>query len=147
MRAASRARSRSGAAGSAPCRPVIRAPLDLAKHPCVCCTGRHAPYRRQFARSGDAPLGVTVSGPLASDDAELPVEAAVDGLGMLYTSDWYAGRDLAAGRLVEILPDWPRLDRGSVYVVMPAAGGTSSRTRAFSDRIAAQLAVPPWAAR
>ncbi|WP_280529135.1 substrate binding domain-containing protein [Burkholderia perseverans] len=128
-------------------RPAIRAPQDLAEHPCLCFTGRHDPYRWQFAQPGGAPPGVTMSGPLASDDAELLVEAAVGGMGILYTSDWYAGRDLAAGRLVEILPDWPLLDRGSVHVVTPAAGGTPSKTRAFSDWIAAQLAVPPWAAR
>ena len=87
-----------------------------------------------------------MSGPLASDDAELLVEAAASGLGILYTSDWYASRELASGRLVEILPDWALLDRGAVYVVTPAAAGTPSKTRGFSNWINEKLKVPPWIA-
>lgn len=125
-------------------RPVIVDPQDLAGHPCLCFTGRTDPYRWRFARPDGATRAVTVSGPLASDDGELLVEAAADGLGVLYTSDWYASRYLASGQLVELLPDWPIADRGGVYVVTPAAAGSPSKTRAFSDWITAKLAVPPW---
>ncbi|WP_414447428.1 LysR family transcriptional regulator [Burkholderia sp. 22PA0099] len=124
--------------------PAIQTPHDLADYPCLCFTGRHDPYRWNFIKPGGGTLGVTVSGPLASDDAELLVEAAVGGLGILYTSDWYASRELASGRLVEILPDWALLDRGAVYVVTPAAAGTPSKTRAFSNWITEKLAAPPW---
>lgn len=124
--------------------PEIRTPRDLADAPCLCFTGRHDPYRWNFVKSGGGKCGVTVSGPLASDDAELLVEAAVSGLGVLYTSDWYASRDLAAGRLVELLPDWALVDPGAVYVVTPASAGTPSKTRAFSNWIADKLTPPPW---
>lgn len=126
-------------------RPAIRTPQDLADHPCLCFTGRHDPYRWDFVHPGGGALGVTVTGPLASDDGELLLDAAVNGLGILYTSDWYANRDLASGRLVEILPDWALQDRGAVYVITPAAAGTPSKARAFSNWIAERLAVPPWA--
>lgn len=125
--------------------PPIVTPRDLSSHPCLCFTGRHDPYRWNFIEPGGATLGVTVSSRLASDDGELLIEAAVGGLGILYTSDWYASRDLEAGRLVEILPDWALLDRGAVYLVTPAAAGTPSKTRAFSDWIAKRLTPPPWA--
>lgn len=123
----------------------IQTPQDLASHPCLCFSGRDDPYRWNFSKPGGGTLGVTVSGPLSSDDAELLIEAAVGGLGILYTSDWYVCRDLASGRLVEILPDWPLLDRGAVYIVTPAAAGTPSKTRAFSSWISEKLTVPPWA--
>lgn len=124
--------------------PAIQTPQDLANYPCLCFTGRHDPYRWHFTKPSGGTLGVTVSGPLASDDAELLIEAAVSGLGILYTSDWYACGDMASGQLVEILPEWPLLDRGAVYVVTPAAVGTPSKTRAFSNWITEKLAVSPW---
>lgn len=127
--------------------PHIRSPADLANAPCLCFSGRRDPYRWNFKKTGCGNAGVTVSGPLASDDAELLVEAAVAGLGVLYTSDWYANRDIAAGRLVELLPDWSLVDGGAVYVITPAAPGTPSKTRAFSDWIADRLASPPWVAQ
>lgn len=126
--------------------PAILNPQDLVEHSCLCFTGRTDPYRWSFAKPSGGTHAITVSGPLASDDGEFLVEAAVSGLGVLYTSDWYASRYLAAGQLVEILPAWPLADPGGVYVVTPAASGTPSKTRAFSDWIAAGLAVPPWQA-
>jgi DNA-binding transcriptional LysR family regulator len=127
--------------------PHIRTPHDLADVPCLCFTGRYDPYRWNFIKPGGGTVGVNVSGPLVSDDGEMLLEAAVSGLGVLYTSDWYASRDLASGRLVEILPEWALADRGGVYLVTPAAAGTPSKTRAFSNWLADRLATPPWADR
>jgi hypothetical protein len=39
------------------------------------------------------------------------------------------------------------VDGGAVYVITPAAPGTPSKTRAFSDWIADRLASPPWVAQ
>lgn len=121
-------------------------PSDLAEHACLSFTGRHDPYRWTFAPPHRAPLSINVSGPLAGADAELLVDAAVAGLGILHTTDWYVGQELATGRLEEVLPEWPLADRGAVYVVTPAAAGMPTKTRAFSDWIAAKVAVPPWSA-
>lgn len=119
-------------------------PADLVGHPCLCFTGRQDPYRWVFASGSKGPTSITVSSLLAGTDAELLVDAAIAGLGILQTTDWYVGQELATGRLVEVMPDWPVADRGAVYVVTPAAAGTPSKTRAFSDWIAARVATPPW---
>ncbi|WP_144637665.1 LysR family transcriptional regulator [Bordetella genomosp. 13] len=125
--------------------PDLKTPLDLKDMPCLCFTGLQDPYKWNFVKRGGGSLGVTVAGPLAADDGELLVDAAVNGLGVLYTSDWYTSRELSAGRLVEVLPGWALADRGAVYVVTPAAAGTPSKTRAFSNWMAEKLATPPWA--
>lgn len=121
-----------------------RSPDDLSTHACLCFSGREDPYRWSFAKPGKGLVGITVSGPLAATDAELLVDAAVYGLGILHTTDWYVGHELAAGRLIEVLPDWPLADRGAVYLVTPAAAGTPSKTRAFSEWVADKLGQPPW---
>ena len=82
---------------------------------------------------------------IASDDADILVEAAAAGLGLFYTTDWHVGPLLASGRLVEVMTTWPVVDEGGVFVLTGAAG-LPTKTRAFSDWIAKSLAKPPWAA-
>ena len=67
-------------------------------------------------------------------------------MGILYTSDWYVARELATGRLVEVLREWQLNDPGGVYVLTPATKGMASKTRAFSDWLARHLSTPPWSA-
>lgn len=125
--------------------PRIRTPADLVGHACLCFTGRDDYYRWEFgAPDGSGATTVTVSAAVASDDADLLVEAAVAGLGLFYSTDWHVGPQLAAGRLVTVLDDWPVVDQGAIYVITPAHGGTPNKTRAFSDWIARGLASPPW---
>lgn len=59
--------------------------------------------------------GVTVSGPLASEEVDLLVHAAVAGLGILHVTDWYVANELASGKLVEVLSHYPIVDKGAVY--------------------------------
>lgn len=81
---------------------------------------------------------------MSSGDSELLLKAALAGLGVMHTSDWYVGDYLASGQLVEVLPQHPLADKGAVYIVTPAVTGLPAKTRAFSDWIAERLANPPW---
>ncbi|WP_034157076.1 LysR family transcriptional regulator [Sphingomonas sp. ERG5] len=124
----------------------IERPEDLLRHACLTFTGLRDPFRWAFKGPDGDPLAITVTGPLASDDADLLLAGALAGLGILYTTDWHVAPLLRRGTLVEILPDWPTVDRGAIYIVTPAAGGTPSKTRAFSDWIADGLNPAPWLA-
>ena len=121
-------------------------PRDLAAHACLCFTGRDDPYRWTFQRRLGALQSVTVSPRIASDDADILVEAAVADLGLFYTTDWHVGPLLAVGRLIEVMTDWTVPDQGGVYVVTGSATGLPKKTRAFSDWVAAKLAGQPWKA-
>lgn len=123
---------------------TIRNPGDLARVACLCSTAHADPYRWSFTSPNGDVMSVPVSGPLATDDAGLLVDAALAGLGILRTTDWYVAAELEQGRLRVVLPDWLSSDEGGVYVVTPAASGVTSATRAFSDWIASKLASPPW---
>ena len=125
-------------------RTPIQVPEDVTGHDCLIFTGRTEPYRWQFQVPGNQTVSIMVEGRMASDDADLLVEAAIAGVGLMYTTDWHVGPALASGALVEVLTDWPIVDAGAIYVVTPAAGGVPSKTRAFSDCIANGLAKPPW---
>ena len=120
-------------------------PQALLEHSCLGFTGFQTfPAWEMTDREGRR-LRVEVAGPLVSDDAEVLVEAAVQGVGLMMSTDWLVGRELADGRLVPILVDWTLADEGAVYVVTPSAKGQAAKTRAFADWIGKRFAPePPW---
>ena len=125
-------------------RPPITRPPDLSGHDCLCFTGRKTAFRWDFRHPTEGDCSTTVKCRIASDDADLLVEAALAGLGLFYTTDWHVGPLLAADRLVEVLPNYAVIDGGAIYVVMPAGAGSPPKTRALSDWIARGLSPPPW---
>ncbi|MGT2468479.1 substrate binding domain-containing protein [Mesorhizobium atlanticum] len=118
-------------------------PQALLEHSCLGFTGFQSfPAWEMTDRDGRR-VRVEVSGPLVSDDAEVLVEAAVQGVGLMMSTDWLVGRELASGRLVPILEDWTLADEGAVYVVMPSVKGQAAKTRAFADWIGKRFSPEP----
>lgn len=120
-------------------------PEALLQHSCLGFSGFQTFPAWELTNRTGRRVRIDVSGPLVADDAEVLVEAAVQGIGLMMSTDWLVGRELADGRLVPILEDWTLADEGAVYVVMPSAKGQPAKTRAFSDWISKRFApVPPW---
>ncbi len=86
--------------------PRPRAPADLGGHSCIRMRfpGR-AVLKWEFEKRGEA-LAVDVNGPLILDSHHLLIEAAVEGLGLAWTSEFAVREELADGRLVRVLEDW-----------------------------------------
>lgn len=64
-------------------------------------------------------------------DATLAVrEAVCRGAGLSVLPDYVVADDLAAGRLVLVLPQW-RLPSGGIHAVFPAARFRPAKVRAF----------------
>src|SRR5882757_805173 len=86
--------------------PVPRSPADLMSHQCI---RRRMPggslYRWEFERRGEE-IVVDVPGRLTLDNDGLMVEAALEGLGLAFVSDFWVTEHLAAGSLVAVLEDW-----------------------------------------
>ncbi|MER9896505.1 LysR substrate-binding domain-containing protein [Mesorhizobium sp. M0119] len=151
MRGWWRARSRHGGGCCAPRRLTSPAggtptePEALLEHSCLGFSGFQTFPAWEMTDSTGRRVSIEVSGPLVTDDAEVLVEAAVQGVGLMMSTDWLVGRELADGRLVPVLEDWTLADEGAVYVVMPSAKGQAAKTRAFADWIGKRFApVPPW---
>ncbi|CCV08185.1 Transcriptional regulator, LysR family [Mesorhizobium metallidurans STM 2683] len=126
-------------------RGTPAAPEALLEHSCLGFTGFQTFPAWEMTDSTGRRVTIEVSGPLVTDDAEVLVEAAVQGVGLMMSTDWLVGRELADGRLVPVLEDWTLADEGAVYVVMPSAKGQAAKTRAFADWIGKRFApVPPW---
>jgi DNA-binding transcriptional LysR family regulator len=86
--------------------PKPKSPRDLPAHRCI--NFRHGTdgiYRWEFDK-GKQSLVVAVTGPLIVDDAEIMVQAAIDGIGLAFTSEEHAAPHLASGALARVLEDW-----------------------------------------
>jgi DNA-binding transcriptional LysR family regulator len=87
-------------------RKKPRAPADLAAHNCV--RPRYpsgAIYKWEFGKRGEE-QAIDVTGSLTLDNHNLMIEAALQGVGLIWTSEWSVVEHIAIGRLVRVLEDW-----------------------------------------
>lgn len=89
-------------------RGTPRSPADLHMHACINwrlqVDGRV--YRWEFEKKGKR-LEIASEGPLITNNSDVGVEAALQGLGIAYAFDRErVDEHLAQGRLVQVLADW-----------------------------------------
>lgn len=109
-----------------------RTPDDLLQHNCVqfrLTTG--AIYRWEFEVKG-RPVDIPITGALVTDNMDLVLRAAVDGVGIGYTLESHAARFLETGQLVLVLepylaefPGW--------FLYHPSRRQTPAPLKAFID--------------
>jgi DNA-binding transcriptional LysR family regulator len=76
-----------------------------------------------------------------SANIALVVKAAVmAGAGMMVMPDFAVADDVAAGRLIRLLPTW-QLPGGGIHAVFPASRFMPQRARAFIDLLREHLAA------
>ncbi|MFL9920654.1 LysR family transcriptional regulator [Paraburkholderia fungorum] len=96
--------------------PKPRTPDDLRAHRCIRLrmpSGRI--YHWEFERRGQA-ASVDVQGMLTLDEPLLVMQAAREGFGLAYMTEWNVAADLEAGTLQRVLEDWtPPFDGLCLY--------------------------------
>lgn len=112
--------------------PLPHSPGDLAGLPSL----DFEQVDKQHCWLLDGPEGVTAKVPhrprLVTDNAETLHQAAREGLGVVKLALLVAGRDLADGTLIDVLPGWqPR--GGILHAVFPSRRGLLPSVRALLD--------------
>jgi DNA-binding transcriptional LysR family regulator len=105
----------------------------LQQHDCIRFRFRRsqAIYRWELLREGQL-IEVEVSGPLTVTDSTSMASAALDGIGIAYVFMRQVEADLAAGRLVPVLPAcWPTFTGFHLYY--PTRKQMPAKLRAFID--------------
>lgn len=128
--------------------PPPREPADLASHTAVDlqlggATGRRAWH---MIRLGDEAAEVEVEPRLLANDPGVVRLAVLGGAGLGWLPSFLCADDLAAGRLVEVLPGWRR-PGPDIHAVFPGqrGGAPSPTVRVFVDFLVAVVATtPPW---
>jgi DNA-binding transcriptional LysR family regulator len=69
--------------------------------------------------------------------------AALQGLGIIVQPNFIVNDDLAAGKLIEILPEWHAEERG-IYAVYPTRQHLSGKVRALVDYLADKFKYEKW---
>jgi DNA-binding transcriptional LysR family regulator len=115
-------------------RKKPRAPLDLAAHQCI--RSRYASgaiYKWEFEKRGEA-FAIDVNGPLTLDNHNLMIDAALQGVGLIWTNRWSVTEHIEKGRLISVLDDWcPEYPGLCLYY--PAARMVPAGLRAFIELI------------
>jgi DNA-binding transcriptional LysR family regulator len=101
-----------------------------------------APTLRLTNRVGET-RDLRQAGPLSSDNGDMLLAAAREGLGYLIQPDFLVADDVRSGRLVRVLPDWHGPD-AAMWVVYPHRSLLSARVRAFVDFLLERLREPEW---
>jgi len=81
-------------------------PQELRGLPCVRLRFPSGVYYKWEFERGGMELEIAVDGPLAMDDMQLTLEAALEGVGLAYVFEGMAQAHLDEGSLVRILEDW-----------------------------------------
>ncbi|MGJ4951266.1 LysR substrate-binding domain-containing protein [Bradyrhizobium sp. HKCCYLS20291] len=106
-------------------------PRDLAALPFIANAALSAPLAWQFARGDAERESVQMSQALTINTTPAVLAATVAGGGLAVLPDFLIRNDLAAGRLVHILPSWT-LPSGGIHVVYPAARFRAPKVTAFA---------------
>ena len=113
-----------------------RHPDDLAQHRGIgAFSGKVAGTAQLTLRRCEQQVQAEVPIHLAVNDADAGIEAAIAGLGVLRTTRFAGAREVAAGRLESLLPDWS-LDSMALHVVFARNRQLSAKVGVFVDWLA-----------
>lgn len=118
-------------------------PADLSGHDCLLYTLVASTNDWRFVHADGSRAAAAVSGRLRVNNGDALREAALAGLGIILTPTFIVGDDLAAGRLVRVLPDWEAapIDINAVY---PPGRHLSAKVRVFVDFLAETFGPAPY---
>ncbi len=114
---------------------VPKVPDDLAKHHVLAYTrnkGAHEwRYRAQDGSEGMVPLKAGFK----CDFAEMMIEAAVQGIGVIICPAFFVQREIASGALVPVLREYETAPERNLYAIFPPNRYLSTRLRLFVEHI------------
>lgn len=111
-------------------------PAALSGHRCLAYGLLGAGPNWRFA-GGEV---VPIDGPLTADSPIALRAAALAGIGIVLNAAWLFEDDLAAGRLIRLLPDHPPVAM-PIHAVLPGGRHVPARTRLLLDHLAAGFAA------
>jgi DNA-binding transcriptional LysR family regulator len=120
-------------------RGVPTQPEDLTSHDCLSYSYLEEPDEwHLIGRDGERV--VKVSGPIVTSHRQVLRTAAVRGLGIAYGPIVFFHDDMAAGRVVRVLPQF-ELPEATIYAVYPAGRQLSAKVKVFNDFMARYFAA------
>jgi len=110
-------------------------PEEIANLPFVANTALRDHLRWNFSRNDIERQVVHVQASIFLDATLAVREAVCQGAGLSVLPDFAIADEVAAGRLIQVLPQW-RLPSGGIHAVFPSARFRPAKVRAFVDLLA-----------
>ncbi len=109
-----------------------RTPDDLATHRCLrLLLGDNTAYRWELG-DGDRLIRIEATGPYTINDTQTTIDAAVGGLGLAYVLERRVAREVEAGVLRVVLPDWASTGAG-LHMYYPSRRHSHPALRGLID--------------
>jgi DNA-binding transcriptional LysR family regulator len=116
-------------------------PQDLARHRCL-AYGHMAAVHRWHLRQGAETVAVQITSALCSNNGEVLRTSALAGNGIANLPTFFIGPDIAAGKLVQVLPDNPPPELG-IYALYAPNRYLAAKTRVFIDFLSSRFGEEP----
>ncbi|WP_407048312.1 LysR family transcriptional regulator [Methyloraptor flagellatus] len=121
-------------------RGVPRTVDDLAGHVCLAA----APQDHWRLEGPAGAVAFRPVGPIHTNSSEVVREALLSGLGIALRSTWDIGPELAAGRLVVVMPGYRASRHVAVHAVYPTRRFLPAKVRVFIDYLAQLYGPQPY---
>lgn len=113
---------------------------DLGTHDCVVIRERDHPFGVWRLTAGGGVETAKVTGSMSTNNGEIAVQWAVDGLGIVLRSIWQVGPLIRSGQLVQVLPAYRQ--EANVWAVYPTRLGNSAKVRVCVEFLQQALRAP-----
>ena len=118
-------------------------PSDLQQHDCVNYSMRETQGEWRFT-GPEGEVSVRISGRLKANNGNFLRVAVVNGRGIGLAPTFLVGEDLAAGRLISLMPEYAPV-ASDLTIVYPHRRQLSAKVRSFVDFLVARFAgEPEW---
>lgn len=117
--------------------PALNSPDDLLKHNCLVYKGNLGKRAWHFRQSAAQVFkAIEVTGDFCSNNADMLVNAALLGQGIILFPKWLISEHLALGELLPILTEWQCAEKASlqrIYALYPANRLKSPKVSCFLE--------------
>lgn len=119
-------------------RKTPAAPEEVASLPFVGLSVLPHPLTWKFQGPRNVVRTIQFEAPVMANTAHVVHAVAVAGGGLVILPNFAVAEDVAAGRLIRLLPKW-KLPDGGVHAVFPATRYRPQKVQAFIDALSAQV--------
>lgn len=109
-------------------------PHELTQHQCLVLRQNSGAYGNWRLTRGDRTETIKVHGKLTTNDGEVALNWALDGLGILMRAEWDVIKYLRSGRLVQVLSDH-ETPPADIHAVYPERLNLSAKVACFVDHM------------
>lgn len=110
---------------------------DLASHECLVARYKEQGLGQWRLQGPDGPEAVKVHGRCGSNQGEVILDWAIQGMGIVLLSEWDVAQEMADGRLVRVLPAYH--EQADLWIMTSTRGGESAKIRACIEFLRERL--------